>query len=146
MLGLTRTRPPSPSVGPLQAGATQAVDAARRHDDLHVAVGVHFVLLGGVGRRLEEEVVDERPVLYSSHFEPQRQAGRLGLLVERFAHDAMCFGGQRHDRCRGSQFFGSGGHGIESTASGLDGRRPASSYPWQTLYRRARGETPRRHP
>jgi hypothetical protein len=120
--------------GPFESGAAQAVHAARRHNDLHVAVGVHRVLFGGIGRCLEEQVIDERAILHAAHLEPQGQAGRLGFLVERFAHNTMGVRGQRHNGCRGGQIFGSSGHEVQSTTSnpGMRPPRADAPEPWST--------------
>ena len=55
---------------------------------------MHCIIICRIRRGLEVEVVDEVPFLHPAHLEPEGQAGRLGLLVQRLPHDAVRLGSQ----------------------------------------------------
>ena len=133
--GLTRTRPPPPSSDHSRRAPRRRSMLADGMTTTRSSCVIPDIALVRIRGGLEVEVVHERPGLYAPHLEPEGQAARVGLLLDRLAHDFVRLGGERHDGDRGLQFFGGSGHGAKSTASARASDTAGSVTPGRTCRR-----------
>ena len=100
----------------VERGAAHRVDTVRRNDDRQAVVGVHKIIVGGLGHRLEREVVGVVGTVGTGDLDSQAQKLSVVLVGPDVEHRRTSGIGDDHDLL-GGVGGGGVGHGDQANAA-----------------------------